>query len=67
MAIHTKIEASDLKKILLPYGIEIIDFSPIDGGNVNTNYHIKSKRAEYILTIAEESTQVEMSQLANLL
>ncbi len=42
MAINTRIE-SELRKIVDPYGIEVVDFTPIDGGNTNLNYHIQGE------------------------
>ena len=59
MAIYTRIEESDLRKIVVPYGIEVVDFRPIDGGNTNSNYHIRAKKGEYILTIEEEKSLQE--------
>ena len=60
MAIYTNIRASDLKKITTPYGFEVKNFGPIDGGNANSSYHLKAKMEEYILTIAEENTLLEI-------
>ncbi|MCH7784807.1 MAG: homoserine kinase [Bacteroidetes bacterium] len=67
MAIYTKIEASDLEKIVVPYQIEVVDFTPIDGGNANSNYHIRAKEGEYMLTIAEEKSLQQVQNLATLL
>jgi len=67
MAIYTRIEESDLRKIVVPYGIEVVDFTPIDGGNTNSNYHIRAKKGEYILTIEEEKSLQEVQRLTALL
>ena len=67
MAIYTRIQASDLEKIVAPYQIEVVDFTPIDGGNTNSNYHIQAKKGEYMLTIAEEKSLQEVQRLASLL
>ena len=67
MAIYTKIKLLDLKKILAPYQIEISNFTPIKAGNANSNYYIQSKRDEFILTIAEESSLQEIKNLTSLL
>ena len=67
MAIYTRIQASDLEKIVAPYQIEVVDFAPIEGGNTNSNYHIKAKKGEYMLTIAEEKSLPGVQRLASLL
>ena len=67
MAIYTKISGSDLEKILAPYQIEVLEFTPIEGGNTNSNYHIRAKNGEYMLTIAEEKPFHEVQNLASLL
>lgn len=67
MAIYTRIQASDLEKIVAPYQIEVVDFTPIEGGNTNSNYHIQAKKGEYMLTIAEEKSLQEAQRLAALL
>ena len=67
MAVYTRIQISDVKKILAPYQIEALDFTPIEGGNTNSNYHVRAKKGEYILTIAEEKSLEEVRDLASLL
>lgn len=67
MAIYTKIKLLDLKKILAPYQIEISNFTPIKAGNANSNYYLQSKKDEFILTIAEESSLQEIKNLTSLL
>lgn len=67
MAIYTKINASDLEKILTPYQIEVLEFTPMEGGNTNSNYHIRAKNGEYMLTIVEEKSFQEVQNLASLL
>ncbi len=67
MAIYTRIQINDLKKIAAPYGIEVIDFKPIEGGNANSNYYIQAKEGEYVLTISEENSLEEVLIHANLL
>ena len=46
MAIYTKLQASDLEKIVAPYQIEAVYFTPIEGGNTNSNYHILAQKGE---------------------
>ena len=67
MAIYTRIQVSDLNKILTPYQIEVVDFTPIEGGNANSNYHIYAKNGEYMMTIAEEKSFHEVQKLTTLL
>ena len=67
MAIYTKIHASDLNKIVASYQIEVIDFTPIEGGNANSNYHIYAKSGEYMMTIVEEKSLQEAQKLTTLL
>ena len=67
MAIYTRIQTSDIRKIVSPYGIEVLDFTPIEGGNTNSNYHIRAKKGEYMLTIMEDKSLQEVQKFANLL
>ena len=62
MAIYTRIQASDLEKIVAPYQIEVVDFTPIEGGNTNSNYHIQVQKGEYMLTIVEEKSLLEVQR-----
>ena len=56
-----------MKKIAELYGIDVLDFSPISGGNSNSNYHLYTESDEYILTIAEEAILSQVKKLATLL
>lgn len=67
MAVYTHIQISDVEKMLAPYQIEALDFTPIQGGNTNSNYHIRAEKGEYILTIIEEKSLEEIRYLASLL
>lgn len=67
MATYTKLQAAELRKIVKPYGIEVMDFTPVDGGNANSNYHIWGNKSEYMLTIIEDKSFHEVQKLTTFL
>lgn len=67
MAVYTKIPMHDLEKIALAYGIKATDFISIEAGNANSNYHIKGKNGNFMLTLGEEKPFQEMQKLAKIL
>ncbi len=67
MATYTKIPILDLKKITVAYGIEALSFASVEGGNANSNYYIRAKKDDYMLTLVEEKSLQETQRLAALL
>jgi len=67
MAIYTRLNAVELETILAPYHIEVKSFTPVAGGNANSNYHIHGSDGEYMLTIIEEKSLLEVEKLATLI
>ena len=67
MPIYTSLQITDIQQIITPYQIKIIDYSPIHQGNANSNYLIRTKTANYVLTVIEEKSFQEAIDLANLL
>ena len=60
MAIYTKISSKEIKLIEKNYNLgKIISFKGIKKGIENTNYLLKTKNKNFILTIFEKRVQVK--------
>ena len=60
MAIYTKISVKDIRSIEKKYNIgKIISFKGIKKGIENTNYLLKTKDKNLILTIFEKMVQIK--------
>lgn len=59
----------EIRKITQAYGIELVDYEPIEEGAGNTNYLINTRQNRYILTLFEIETQrvFQLCKLLNLL
>ena len=44
MAIYTRIQAADLEKIVAPYQIEVLGFTPIEGATLTRTIIFERKR-----------------------
>ena len=63
-----KIDMTDLRTILEPYGIGSIEsFRVLTGGSENSNYEIGTEQGKYVLTICEQKSADETLNLAKLL
>ena len=67
MAIYTRLQYSEIEKILAAYHIHLVDFIPVQAGNSNSNYRIRAKEGEFMLTLAEEKSFQETENLATLI
>ncbi len=55
MSVYTTLTLQEVQDFSAPYGLEVIDLIPIQGGIQNTNYFLVCKDAsQYVLTIFEE-------------
>lgn len=55
MSVYTTLTLQEVQAFAAPYGLEVIDLIPIQGGIQNTNYFIVCENAvQYVLTVFEE-------------
>ena len=68
MAHYTRLERSAVEGLARRFGIEdVTAFSVIDGGLENTSYCIETSSERYVLTLADQKSLSQASNLANLL
>jgi len=68
MTYYTNLNKAFIKKIFDQYDVgEILEYKLLSGGSENTNYRIKTSKDEYILTICEQKSVTEATNLARLL
>ncbi len=68
MSHYTILNDISIKNIFEQYDVgEILEYKLLSGGSENTNYRIKASKNEYILTICEQKSEKEASNLARLL
>lgn len=53
MAVYTKLTEEEIVEIAMEYGLQVINYEPIEQGAGNTNYFLLSKQGKFILTIFE--------------
>ena len=55
MSVYTPLTLQEVQAFAAPYGLEVIDLIPIQGGIQNTNYFLVCKNGQqFVLTIFEE-------------
>lgn len=68
MAQYTTLNQQEIETIAAEFSIHNIhSFSILSGGSENTNYLLKSKKGNYVLTICEQKTEQKTRELALLL
>ncbi|MEM6378711.1 MAG: phosphotransferase [Bacteroidota bacterium] len=68
MSLYTRLTQAELNEILFQYGLsEAISFHILSGGSENTNYHITTTEGQLVLSICEQKTLQQASELAHLL
>ena len=68
MSVYTPLTLQEVQAFAAPYGLEVIDLIPIQGGIQNTNYFIVCKNAlQYVLTIFEEMDEQGAGELVPVL
>ena len=68
MSVYTPLTLKEVQDFSAPYGLEVIDLMPIQGGIQNTNYFLVGKAgAHYVLTIFEYMDEHSASELGPVL
>ena len=67
MATYTKLNQQDIQSLADNYDLKIIEFSPLDGGNGNSSYILKTQQASYVLTVCDEKEVDEVFKMGHLL
>ncbi|WP_339837151.1 homoserine kinase [uncultured Maribacter sp.] len=68
MGRFTNLTSPEIRTILTPYGVkDIVSHKILSGGSANTNYLVTTNNKFFVLTICEEKSQKETTELANLL
>ena len=68
MAQYTVLNATEVQTILSQYGTEkVISFKVLSGGSENTNYLVNTNNNSFVLTICEQKSTEETTELASLL
>jgi len=68
MAQYTVLNKVEIQQLVAAYDIENVDFYKVlSGGSENTNYLLKTLKASYVLTICEQKSVQDATELASLL
>ena len=68
MSVYTTLPLKEVQDFSSPYGLEVIDLIPIQGGIQNTNYFLACKNGQqYVLTIFEEMDEQGAGELVPVL
>lgn len=68
MAQYTVINSQNVKAIIATYNLgKLLSFKLLSGGSENTNYAVITESGKYVLTICEQKSIEEATELANLL
>ena len=68
MAIYARLDRNTIEALASQFGIEgVTAFSNMEGGLENTSYRIETKSEKYVLTLCDQKTFAQASNLVNLL
>ena len=68
MAIYARLDRNTIEALASQFGIEgVTAFSNLEGGLENTSYRIETKSEKYVLTLCDQKTFAQASNLVNLL
>mgnify|MGYP003692878555 FL=1 len=68
MSVYTTLTLQEVQAFAAPYGLEVVDLIPIQGGIQNTNYFLVGKNAkQYVLTVFEEMDEQGAAELVPVL
>lgn len=68
MALYTQLNKDEIQNIANDYSLgQVNSYSPLSGGSENSNYKVKSKKGDFVVTICEQKSVDEATQLADLL
>lgn len=55
MSVYTPLSLDEVRSFAAPYGLEVLELNPIQGGIQNTNYFLVAEnQKQYVLTVFEE-------------
>ena len=64
MSVYTPLTLKEVQVFAAPYGLEVVELIPIQGGIQNTNYFLRcDNQNQYVLTIFEELDQQAAGEL----
>ncbi|MBK0063431.1 MULTISPECIES: homoserine kinase [unclassified Acinetobacter] len=64
MSVYTPLSLEQVQAFALPYGLEVVNLIPIQGGIENTNYFLVTQdHQQYVLTVFEELDQQGANEL----
>ena len=68
MSVYTTLTLTEVQDFSSPYGLEVIDLIPIQGGIQNTNYFLVTKDgSQFVLTVFEEMDEHGAGELVPVL
>lgn len=67
MSVYTTLTLKEVKDFAAPYGLEVIDLIPIQGGIQNTNYFLVCENQQYVLTVFEDMDEQAAGELVPVL
>jgi homoserine kinase type II len=68
MALYTQLNNDEVQGIANDYSLgQVSSYIPLSGGSENSNYLVKSENGNFVITICEQKSVEEATQLANLL
>lgn len=67
MSVYTTLTLKEVQDFAAPYGLEVIDLIPIQGGIQNTNYFLACENQQYVLTVFEDMDEQAAGELVPVL
>jgi len=64
MSVYTTLSLKEVQTFAAPYGLEVIELNPIQGGIQNTNYFmVCADGTQFVLTLFENMTEQDAVEL----
>lgn len=67
MASYTQLSHTEIKALADQYGLTVTESEPLDGGNGNSSYLLKTRQATYVLTVCDDKAFDEVNHMGQLL
>ncbi|TCM70986.1 homoserine kinase type II [Acinetobacter calcoaceticus] len=68
MSVYTTLSLAQVQAFAAPYGLEVSDLIPIQGGIQNTNYFLQSPdQTQHVLTVFEDMTAAQAAEIVPVL
>ena len=68
MALYARLDRAAVECLVRRFGIEdVTDFSVMDGGRENTSYCVETSSGKYVLTLCDQKSLEQATNLARLL